>query len=199
MIVGEPFRGDQQDVHLVPSEGNLDRGPIVLVGRVDRASQHAHALRSGDLIPHQCQQRRNQYGGTHPVLPATAGSQRSRQSSYPTLSSAPPASGRGLPPSDGSPPPARCERWRWDSAWRDGEVRGRGSAGKAWGNGSIVQAVRTLGPGTNEDRMAFSQSWLPRFRLFVPGGRIPWTRYNNPARGLQRRAKAAQTTPQTRT
>ena len=72
-LVGQPFWRDQQDVHLVAPNRRLDTLPIVLIVGIDRDRPHPHALRRGDLVAHQRQQRRDEQGRPQPCLPQQLG------------------------------------------------------------------------------------------------------------------------------
>ncbi len=61
-LVGEAFRGDEQDVDRVGREPVADRLPLVRVARVDRRGPEAEALGHRDLVAHQRQQRADDQG-----------------------------------------------------------------------------------------------------------------------------------------
>ena len=60
--VVETFRGDEQDVQLPAVQCRADLGPLRGVGGGDGRGAHTRALRGGDLVPHQRQQRRDDEG-----------------------------------------------------------------------------------------------------------------------------------------
>ncbi len=67
--VVEPLGRHEQHVDLVAVELREHVAPCVGVRRVDRHSAHARPLGSGDLVPHERQQRRDEHRGTR-ALPA---------------------------------------------------------------------------------------------------------------------------------
>ena len=60
VLVSQPFGSDDQDVYLVLPQACFRNRPVFLVVRRDSAGAHPHSFGSGDLVAHQCQQRRNQ-------------------------------------------------------------------------------------------------------------------------------------------
>jgi len=60
VLVRQALRRDQQDVDLTLGQLSLDCRPGVHVVGIDRGGSNPHPLSRSDLVPHQCQQRRDQ-------------------------------------------------------------------------------------------------------------------------------------------
>src|SRR5690606_33856875 len=71
--VVEPFRGDEQYVHVTGGDTGGDLPPLLLVGGVDGAGVDAGPGRGLDLVAHQRQQRRDDHRGPGPLLPQERG------------------------------------------------------------------------------------------------------------------------------
>ena len=71
--VGEPFRRNQQHVHLVGGELLADGVPVQLVRGVDGHRAHPGARRGGHLVPHQGQERGHDQGGPGAAAPQQQG------------------------------------------------------------------------------------------------------------------------------
>ena len=91
--VGEPFRGNQQHIHFVGGQLGADRVPFELVGGVDGHGADACPGGRGHLVPHECQQRRNDQRGSCAAAPAAAARPRSTRLTCPSRCAGPP--GRG--------------------------------------------------------------------------------------------------------
>ena len=67
--VGESFRRDEEDIHVVAVKRSFHFRPVVAVGRRDHLRTHTHPSRGLNLIAHQRQQGRNKQGRTSARFP----------------------------------------------------------------------------------------------------------------------------------
>ena len=71
--IGEPFRRDQEDIHLIGGQLFADGVPLQLVGGVDGDGADPGTGGSGHLVPHQGEQGRNDQRGPGSPAPQQQG------------------------------------------------------------------------------------------------------------------------------